>query len=265
MHLPTRHWRLLKQRYRLFGAQCSSCGAKLLSPDKVCPFCRPHILPEDVESVAAESAVVPSLTKGQQRLAALGTFLRWKDWGLGKVPLLCTACVYVGFAYHEFSLAFVLKFLDALLFAAGHSAFGYVINDWGDRYTDRQRGKSNVFLGLSQRRALKAIVALVGVALLSGLPFVANPWFVPLWIAWGLVAVSFSLPPLRFKERGPWGWIVGLLAQWTLPACLAFAAFGHFGGWDTILFVILLTATGATLDLGQARGYYATKTTGRDR
>ncbi len=191
--------------------------------------------------------------------------MRWKDWGPGKVPLLGTACIYVGVAYHEFSPVFILKFLNAMLFATSHSAFGYVINDWGDRYSDRHRGKPNVFLGLSQRRALKAIIALVGIALLSGLPFAANPWFVPLWIAWGLVAASFSMPPLRFKERGFWRWIVGTLAQWTLPACLAFAALGHFGGWDTILFAILITATGVSLDLGQTRRYYATKTTERER
>lgn len=255
MQLPIRHWRLVRQRYQLFGAQCSTCGTKLLSADKLCPTCRPPASQDDVVSAALHSPA-----RGRQRLAALGSFLRWQDWAPGKVPLLCTACIYVGVAYHEFSLAFVLKFLNAMLFAASHSAFGYVINDWGDRYSDRQRGKPNVFLGLSQRRALSAIAVLVSVALLSGLPFVVNAWFAPLWIAWGLAAVSFSMPPLRFKERGLGRWIVGAMAQWTLPACLAFAALGHFGQWDTVLFAMLITATGVSLDVGQTLRHDAGQT-----
>ena len=38
MELP-RHWRLQKERYRLEGAECESCGAKLFPARKVCPQC----------------------------------------------------------------------------------------------------------------------------------------------------------------------------------------------------------------------------------
>ncbi len=224
----------------------------MLSPDKVCPICGPHILAESVEPPVATPATAPSLSKGRRRLVRLAAFLRWRDWGLSKLPLLCTACVYVGLVYGELSLAFGLEFLGVLLFAASHAAFGYMINDWGDRYADRRYHKFNVFLGLSLGRALKAIVILVGAALLSVLPFVSRPWFLPLWLVWVFATLSFSLPPLRFKEHGLWRWAVAFLAQWTLPTCLVFAAFGHFGGWDTILFVLLLTITGGLLDLGQA-------------
>lgn len=224
----------------------------MLSPDKVCPVCGPHILSDQVALAMAPPAMAPALTKRRRRLLRLATFLRWKDWGLSKVPLLCTACIYVTVAYDELSLAFMLKFLNVLLFAASHAAFGYLINDWGDRYADRRHSKFNVFMGLSLRRALKAFAALVGLALLSGLPLATNPWFIPLWIAWVLLTLSFSLPPLRFKERGLGRWGIGLLAQWTLPTCLVFAAFGHFGRWDTLILALLLTITGGLLDLGQA-------------
>ncbi len=38
-HLP-QIWRLRDQRYRLEGAQCETCGAKLFPPREICPQCK---------------------------------------------------------------------------------------------------------------------------------------------------------------------------------------------------------------------------------
>jgi uncharacterized OB-fold protein len=39
MTMP-RHWRLQKERYRLIGAECEGCGAKLFPARQVCPKCK---------------------------------------------------------------------------------------------------------------------------------------------------------------------------------------------------------------------------------
>ena len=74
----------------------------------------------------------------------------------------------------------------------------------------------------------------------------------------GLAFFFVTLGPLEYRNLRTWWPVfvligsVAFLAQWTLPTCLVFAAFGHFGGWDTVLFALLLTVTGGVLDLGQA-------------
>ncbi len=195
MH-PVRHWRNFQQRYRLIGSQCSSCGARLLSPDRRCPACT-SLVRHERPPMAFPPAVAPSPLPGwRQALREVPRFLRWQDWGPSKVPLISTVCFYLALTYGQRSLALALAIsLTFVLFAASHSALAYVLNDWGDRFSDREHGKWNAFLGLSQRRSLIALGVLVLVAVLSAVPFVRKPWFVPLWLLWVVVAASYSLPP----------------------------------------------------------------------
>ncbi|MEM3502679.1 MAG: Zn-ribbon domain-containing OB-fold protein, partial [Nitrososphaeria archaeon] len=37
---PPAHWRRAKERYRLLGSKCESCGSTFFPPTKVCPKCR---------------------------------------------------------------------------------------------------------------------------------------------------------------------------------------------------------------------------------
>ncbi len=62
--------------------------------------------------------------------------------------------------------------------------------------------------------------------------------------------------PLRLKEHAPWRQGVEILAQWVLPVCLAFAGFGYFGGWDMILYALVLAAAGTSLDWSHVRAPY---------
>ncbi len=38
MHIP-QHWRIRRQRYRLIGEICESCGRVLFPPRDTCPYC----------------------------------------------------------------------------------------------------------------------------------------------------------------------------------------------------------------------------------
>jgi len=180
-------------------------------------------------------------------------FIRWRDWGPGKIPMFCTILAYIALANRNFSTSFVFNFTLFIIFATIHSALGYVVNDWGDREIDRLHGKPNAFENLSYFQGIGALVALLGGAFLSGLPFVRQPMVLPLWIGWAFFALAYSLKPLRLKERGALGLGVSSLAQWTLPVLLTFAAMGRFGRWDMIVFAIANTISGATLEVAHQR------------
>jgi len=190
------------------------------------------------------------MTDSLSRLAAR---LRFSDWGPGKIPVLCTVLAFIGLAGGNWGRPYALEFVLFLIYAAAHSALGYVANDLGDRRIDRAQGKTNAFDGLSAAAGGLFFGALLLVALISGLPFAGRPWFVPLWALWTLSALGYSLPPVRLKERGAWGLGISALAQWTLPVFLAFAAMGRFRGWEMFVFALAATASGAALEAAHQR------------
>ena len=186
-------------------------------------------------------------------LNGIAHFIRWRDWGPGKIPVLCTVSFYVGLANRQVSTAFIRDFILFIAFAVLHSALGYVVNDWGDRELDALHGKPNAFASLTRGRGFAALAGLLLLALLSGLPFVLRPMVLPLWMGWVFFALAYSLRPLRLKERGAWGLTVSSLAQWSLPILLIFAALDGFGGWDMVVFTLAITISGATLEVAHQR------------
>jgi len=180
-------------------------------------------------------------------------FVRWRDWGPGKIPVLCTILFYAGLANRQVSTPFVLDFCLFVAYAALHSALGYVVNDWGDRELDALHGKPNAFASLTRGQGIRALTVLFFLALLSGLPFARRPMVLPLWAGWMFFALAYSLRPLRLKERGAWGLGFSFVAQWSLPVLLAFAALDRFGGWDMIVFAVAVTISGATLEIAHQR------------
>lgn len=183
----------------------------------------------------------------------LALFTRWSDWGPGKIPVLCMIAYYIGLTYGDLSTAFAIDVVLFVIYASLHSALGYVINNWGDRELDARHGKYNAFNQMTNVQGIAALGTLLFLAFLSGLPFVGRPWVLPLWIGWAFVAFSYSLKPLRLKERGTWGIAFAFLSQWFFSVALVFAAFNHFGGWDMIIFVVATTIGGATLIIGHQR------------
>lgn len=180
-------------------------------------------------------------------------FIRWRDWGPGKIPVFCTLLTYIVLANRDFSATSVVTFFLFILYAAIHSALGYVVNDWGDRSIDLLHGKRNAFEHLTHRQGIGALAALFTGAVLSGLPFATRTMFLPLWLMWLFFAVAYSVRPLRFKERGAWGLGISAIAQWTIPVLISFAAMERFGGFDMIVFALVSTISGATLEIGHQR------------
>jgi 4-hydroxybenzoate polyprenyltransferase len=176
-------------------------------------------------------------------------FVRWKDWGAGKLPFLLGVCFYAGLSGRLLSIHYIIDCLIFALLAATSSAYGYLINDFGDIEIDTRQGKRNAFAGWPRRRAVCFLVALAVLSAFLTLPFAARPWLLPLWVLWLGVSTAYSLPPLRFKERGIVGLIVPALAQQALPVLIAFAAFDQLAGLDVWLWVAYALSKGISLIL----------------
>lgn len=186
-------------------------------------------------------------------LVNVANFVRWRDWGPSKIPIFCTLLAYIGLAKHDYSPRFIVDFILYLIFAAVHSALGYVANNFSDREIDELQGKDNPFQKLSQSKGATVILGLLAVAFLSGLPFLYKLHFWWLWSLWAFFALSYSMRPIRLKERGKWGLAVSAGAQWTLPVLLTFAAMDKFGKLDMVPFIFANTISGAALEVAHQR------------
>ncbi|MBI4845904.1 MAG: UbiA prenyltransferase family protein [Candidatus Omnitrophica bacterium] len=180
-------------------------------------------------------------------------FVRWRDWAPGKIPVFCTLLAYIALANRNLSHFFVFEFILFMLFASVHSALGYIVNDWGDRKIDKLHGKPNAFEKISHKKAMFILGLLIMLSIFTGLPFSSRPLFFPLWMAWAFFAVAYSVKPFRFKERGLCGLGVSAIAQWTLPILIVFAALERFGRYDMIVFAVVSSISGATLEIAHQR------------
>lgn len=186
-------------------------------------------------------------------LNRIASFIRWRDWGPGKIPVFCVGLLYAGLANRQVSTTFVVDFVMFIVFITLQASLGYVVNDWGDRKLDILHGKPNAFARLTHAQGIMALGSLLILAFLSGLPFAGRPMVLPLWMGLVLFLVAYSLKPLRLKERGAWGVAAAALAQWPLPIMLTFAVMNRFGGWDMLVFTVAITISGATLEIAHQR------------
>lgn len=116
---------------------------------------------------------------------------------------------------------------DLALYIAGVSALlmgGYAANDAADFHKDRLAGTDP--RGPGPRRGQSLAAAIAALSLGTILIMAAVSGLMPRAIAAIsiLLGVEYSMPPLRFKERGIWGVVVGAFTQ--RPALfLVWAAF----------------------------------------
>jgi 4-hydroxybenzoate polyprenyltransferase len=136
-----------------------------------------------------------------------------------------------------------------LLFSVFSTTYGYLINDLTDKELDKLHGKRNTFENDSRPKAFYIVLFFLTLSILFGFRFLKNPFFLPLWVCWGLVATFYSLKPIRLKERGKVGLFFVVFAQRILPALLIFAAFNHYALTDVIVFTAYIFFRGLSSDL----------------
>src|SRR3954469_14020310 len=131
--------------------------------------------------------------------------VRWGEWYASKLPFVWTACASAAAASSLDNGAVLRRSAAVILFTCLCGAFGHVANDHADRACDRLAGRLSPVAGLSPRAAWSAI-AMLGAAAMGVLAIAAPP---PAAAAAGAAALAlaavYSLPPLRFKQRGAAG------------------------------------------------------------
>jgi 4-hydroxybenzoate polyprenyltransferase len=179
--------------------------------------------------------------------------LSWRHWGIiryNSIVQNIALAFYVALVQRWFALDFLQDVGLFLLFSLAGTAYGYLVNDWADVDLDQRTGKRNVFSGVGRGKAAPVVVAALALVVLLGLPFIWRPGFLSLWVAWGLIATFYSLPPVRLKERGVLGLVATIAAQQPLPAAMAFAVLGRLYTWKVLVFIAYITLRGICSDVG---------------
>jgi len=173
-------------------------------------------------------------------LQNIDKLIRWNEWYDSKIPLFFIVfyhlCLIEGIPTRQV----VPRFAFVTGYACFYLAFGYFINDYFDRESDRKAGKQKIINSLSEPIAV-ILLFLLGIAgFITSLLMQSNfELAILLSVITYFFAIFYSMPPIRFKERGVWGLLVSSVAQRSFPSLLVFCAFNHFN-LDTWLFFLFL-------------------------
>ena len=153
---------------------------------------------------------------GRSILRNLKNLVRWEVWSHSKIPLFLVAMSYAvlrGEAYETAQLADMASLLALIIL---YASFGHIINDYSDFDIDRAAGKTKYLASLSRPAALTTVALFAGGPVLVALARFDTGTTALTAIAL-IAAASYSLPPLRLKERGILGCLSSSIAQRTLP------------------------------------------------
>jgi 4-hydroxybenzoate polyprenyltransferase len=117
-----------------------------------------------------------------------------------------------------------LRLMEIVATVMAGAAFGYGLNDVADRASDARAGKPNRAAELGRRRWLPFLMLTAAGAF--GLSVIwADDAVAPALVLLSLgLAVAYSVPPLRLKERGAAALAGAASAQWAVPALVVSAA-----------------------------------------
>lgn len=184
-----------------------------------------------------------------QTLKRFASVIRWNDYGPEKTPQLLCICMYIAVVKPIYTVTFVYDTLVFMVFAIVSSVYGYLVNDCGDSDIDQRQGKPNAFSSVGRFRASCIVAGILALDAALALRFVSRPCFLHLWLAWVLMSTFYSLPPIRFKERGVAGLIIPAVAQQTLPVIIVFSVYDYFVPMDMIVLASFPTIKGISLIL----------------
>ncbi len=170
--------------------------------------------------------------------------IRWREWSTSKLPLIFLVFYYLIIINKNFTSASLLSFFNFVALICLYASLGYMINDFSDRRVDKKVGKQKVITKISPRVAKFVLFSIFLLGILVSLPFWKHNYiFLILVIAMHILSASYSLPPLRFKEKRWMGIIVVSITQRVFPTFLCFVIFNYFS-WDSLLFLLLYFIVG---------------------
>jgi 4-hydroxybenzoate polyprenyltransferase len=185
-------------------------------------------------------------------LILINKYIGWRNWAVlyyNSIIENVFIVIYIGIIENDLTTRFLVEVLSFLLFSIFSTTYGYLINDFSDRRLDALHGKHNTFRNDSKNRAVTVLIVIFIISIVFAIPFIENITFVILWAFWIAIATFYSLPPLRFKEKGKTGLILVVFAQRVIPVMLLFAAFNITNLIDIVIILNLILARGFSSDI----------------
>jgi len=179
--------------------------------------------------------------------------LSWRDWGIVRYNSIfqnLSALYFIAYVGLHWNLTFIVNALLFIFFSILMTGYGYLINDFADIDLDKHHQKPNSFANTKKSLAIWILLGVLICGAIFSLPFIKNIWFVIIWGIWIFVATTYSLPPLRFKEKGTLGLITTVLGQQVFPVALLFAAFTTPWSWGVFILILFTFSRGVSSDLG---------------
>lgn len=124
------------------------------------------------------------------------------------------------------ALRTLILFLAA---SVGIAGFGYMLNDLCDVEQDLKSGTRNL---VAQRGRVEVLIRFALVLLLAWLPWRWLPTSRPIWALLAFefaLFLAYSIPPIRFKERGILGPVADALYAYTVPTAVSMLVFAQLG------------------------------------
>lgn len=146
-------------------------------------------------------------------LRRLAVALRGPDWFFSKLPALLFLAIAAAAMTDPSPRSIAKKSLVWLASIVAMAVIGYVVNDHYDRDSDARSGR------LSSALPPRGVVAACAAALLvqSLLLVIGRPFAFAAALLSNAVALAYSAPPLRLKERGAAGIAADAVAAWLAP------------------------------------------------
>ena len=125
-----------------------------------------------------------------------------------------------------------------------YASLGHIVNSYCDRKIDLAAGKPNALAAVSDTggRELVAFVLIASLVTIF-LIYVDQPVVLAMFYLAIVIAVLYSMPPIRLKERGIFGLIAATIAQRTLPVAIVFHALAVWN-WTALALCLLSTLIG---------------------
>ena len=170
------------------------------------------------------------------KTALLIRISEWHDKALSVVVCILIVVWFEPESSQHISLISVVG-----IFTISLGIYGYSLNAYCDRAQDKKIGKNYIVATFNESEFL-SVIGLSASCSLVALLFIDNTTSVLIGLLTFMLATVYSARPIRLKERGWIGIIVGAVTQRLLPFLIFVATLdtqtlvtGFLGGWLTIL------------------------------
>jgi 4-hydroxybenzoate polyprenyltransferase len=164
--------------------------------------------------------------------------VRWREWQESKFLIPVIIIYYAALANNQVGFGIYAESLGLMFISFHLAAFGYMINSWFDRRADTIGGKRNLFAIMNRTKAISFLTAFAIAGIVLAASWMQSRLDVLLFILISyLLALLYSMPPIRFKEHFILGILVSTLAQRTFPTLYITT---YFGVLDEITIMLIL-------------------------